>query len=222
MALTILYVGKDEVLEAFDKRAKKPYWAVFDKGVNLYQFEQDDFEMSKEVLADFLDVCIKRKYANPLTLKFCSESEDAYSAKSKCYGNFAFQCSESAPAPNFNPTDIQAYYMNEINTLKAEINAMKMKWDPLDEDDDENEEDEESDTQRMINGVNTILENPLVIGLINRLTAGNARVNNLAGADLHKAEYYVQLLFEKGVTVDHLRKLSEMSEPKIKMLLSML
>lgn len=222
MALTVLYTGKDEVLEAFDKRAKKPYWVIFDGNHNLYQYEGEDYEDSKMILNDFLDHCIKKNYQNSLTFKFPSISEDAYTKNVKAYSSFVFDVTaKQNNIPITAGNELQAYYLNEINSLKAEINAMRMKWDPI-EDEEEEEEDEESETQRMINGVNTILENPLVIGLINKLTAGNTRVNNLAGTDLHKAEYYVQLLFEKGVTVDHLRKLAEMPQTKIKMLLTML
>jgi len=221
MALTILYIGKEEVLEAFEKRAKKPYWAVFDKGINLYQYEDNDFEQSKEVLSEFLDLCVKRSYANPLTLKFCSESEEAYNSKSKSYGNFTFQSSNAAaPAPIFAGSDLQAYYMNEINTLKAEINAMKMKWDPIEEEEEE-EEEEESDSMRLINGVSTILDHPLIAGLVAKLTSGQQQARTLAGTETD-ADIYIQMLFKKGVTLDHLRKLAEMPETKIKMLLTML
>jgi hypothetical protein len=219
MALTILYIGKEEVLEAFEKRAKKAYWAVFDKGINLYQYEDNDFEQSKEVLSEFLDLCIKRNYANPLTLKFCSESEEAYNAKSKSYGNFTFQCSASAPAPTYVGADLQTFYINEINALKAEINAMKMKWDPIEEEEDE-EEEEESDSMRLLSGVNTLLDHPLIAGLVARFTTGQQQPRTLAGVD--NVDEYLQILYKKGLTPDHLRKLSEMPESKIKMLLTML
>lgn len=220
MSLIARYIGKDEVLYAFDKKAKHPYFSIWDKSQCIVQYAGEDFEEAKEIIEDEIDISIKRNYTNTLTLKLHPEKEKAYTTKSPTYANFAFVCQNTLPAtmPHVN-NDVTMFYANEIQNLKAEINALKMKEEP--EEDDDEEEEEENKGMALINGVNTLLEHPIVAGLIARWTNGTAPVRNLAGVN-SSVDECIKTLFSKGVTVEHLQKLADMPEPKIKMLLSML
>ena len=223
MSLIARYIGKDEVLYAYEKKAKHPFFSIWDKSQCIVQYNGDDYEEAKEIIADEIDISVKRNYTNTLTLKLHPEKEKAYTTKSATYANFAFVCQNNLPAiMPAHPGDASAYYANEIQNLRAEINALKMKEiEPDDESDDDDQDDEQPEGMALINGVNTLLEHPLIAGLITKWTTGNTPVRNLAGVN-YTLEECLQTLFNKGVTVQHLQKLAEMPESKIKMLISML
>ena len=69
-----------------------------------------------------------------------------------------------------------------------------------------------------------MLEHPLVVGLINKwIQQPSQAPRNLAGVETETSlEEILKTLFSKGVKIEHLKKLSEMSTDKIQMLISML
>lgn len=223
MTLIARYIGKDEVLYAYDKKAKHPYFSIWDKSQCIVQYNGDDYDEAKEIISDEIDISVKRNYTNTLTLKLHPEKEKAYTTKSPTYANFAFICQNTLPAimPTADNIGASAYYANEIQNLRAEINALKMKETEPDDEEEDDEDDEQPEGMALINGVNTLLEHPLIAGLITKWTSGSQPVRNLAGVN-NTLEECLETLFNKGVTVQHLQKLAEMPEAKIKMLLSML
>lgn len=220
MALIPRYIGRDEVIEAFEKKAKQPYFSMWDKSAPICQYNGDDFNEAIEMIEDEIKLNNKRGYTNPLTIKLHSESEKIYTTKSPCYCSFAFICQDQPiiTTPTVQPADINGYYQSQINSLRAEIDALKMK--EIEPDDEEEEDEEEDDDQ--LGSIGKILDHPLVSGLINKIIANPQRVSNLAGIDNGEAEHYLNVLYSKGLTLDHLRKLAEMPESKITMLLNML
>lgn len=215
------HIGKNAVLSFFETEAETPCFSLWVKSVKQTQYCGDDMDKAVEKLEHWLDIYEKEKFEQIVILKLHNEKEKAYTLKSPVLSQIYFKISDSKPVPQGN--ELNAYYINEINTLRAELNAIKLRELPeADEDDEDDEDDEESETQRTINGVKEIIEHPLIAGLIGKWINGNQPVHNLAGVEHNTADEYVQMLFKKGVTLDHLRKLAEMPEAKIKMLLTML
>ena len=92
-------------------------------------------------------------------------------------------------------------------------------------------EDDFEEEEKPLSPINAMLNNPEiqqalvsgVMGMLGNLLGNSGTVKSLAGADdQNEAIDLLNVLLNKGVTVDHLRKLSEMSEPKLKSLLLML
>ena len=222
MALIASYVGKNEVLNAFEKRAKVPYFSIWDGTRIIVQYNDDDFEEAKEIISDEFDIKCKRNYTNICVLKLHSEKEKVYTAKSLTTANLYFSWLDTIQPQPINVStgaDMNAFYINEINNLRAEINALKLK------EDNEEEEDEEEEDKNGLGQIGDILNHPLATQLVGWLTSNinnGQRVNNLAGVEEQTAQQYVQMLFNKGVTIEHLRKLAEMPQAKIKILLTML
>lgn len=90
------------------------------------------------------------------------------------------------------------------------------------------EAEDEQDEPEQMGALGSILNNPqvqtLLIGALGKLFAGNAPQGSaIAGInDNNEVALIVDQLMSKGVTVDHLRKLNEMSEVRLKSLLIML
>lgn len=94
------------------------------------------------------------------------------------------------------------------------------------------EEEEDTPEEQGLAGLGSILNNPqvqtLLIGALGKLFTGNAPMGaNIAGIpsninELSEVHLIVDQLMNKGVTLDHLRKLNDMGEMKLKSLLLML
>lgn len=217
------YKGKNEVIEAFDTYAEKPYFSIWNRSAMYIRYNGEDFDEAKERISHIIDSCVKEGDNAVLTLRLHPEKEKTYTTKSATYANFSFLSSEAMPAQNAISGDVNAVLLNEINNLRAEINALKMQQTA---DDDEEEEEEDNDSALgMVGQIQKVCDIPIVAqtlgALINKWSTGAQRVNNLAGTD-PTAEECIKMLFSKGVTVKHLQKLAEMPEAKIKMLLTML
>lgn len=211
-------VGKDDILEKFDFYAEQPYFSMWKKGDILGRYKGDDFDEAKEYLTKLID--INKVETEPLTICLHTESAKTYDKKSPTYAKFTVLINEDSkysPAPAAQKVaGAEAYLMSEIERLRAEIDAMRLKQDI---EEDEDEEEEESDDA--LGSFTKIIEHPIIAGLISSWTNNPQKVNNLAGTtdDINEC---LSVLFSKGVTITHLKKLADMPESKIKLLLSML
>jgi len=220
MSLTVKYYGLDEVLEYFDKYAKQPYFSIWDRNSCHIQYSGDSFDEAKEIITDEINLLKKRNYENPLTIKLHTEKSKVYTSTNKDYNSCAvFVCYDSAigsalmPAQQ-NNNQATIMLLNEINALKSEVNALKSEKI-------EYEEEEEDSETNFINGVNQALEHPIIAGLLNKLIFG--KQPSLAGVNTNlDLDDCIKTLFDKGVTIEHLRKLADMPKDKISMLISML
>lgn len=212
------HTGKNAVLSFFETEAETPYFSLWVKSQKQTQYNGSDMDKAVEKLEHWLDIYEKENFDKIVTLKLHIDKEKDYTTKSAVLSQIYFKIGETKPLPQTN--DFNAYYINEINNLRAELNALKLKEQP--EEEDEEEDEEESQTQKTINGVLGALEHPVIAGLLTKMFSGSQPVRNLAGVNEETADEYVQMLFKKGVTLEHLRKLAEMPEAKIKMLLTML
>jgi hypothetical protein len=212
------HTGKNSVLSFFETEAETPYFSLWVKSQKQTQYTGADMDKAVEKLEHWLNIYEKENFDKIVILKLHIDKEKDYTTKSAVLSQIYFKIGETKPVIQGN--DLNAYYINEINNLRAEINALKLKENI--EEEEEEEEEEENATQKTINGVLGALEHPVIAGLLNRMFTGGQPVRNLAGVNEGTADQYVQMLFNKGVTLDHLRKLAEMPEAKIKMLLTML
>jgi hypothetical protein len=211
------HTGKNAVLSFFETEAETPYFSLWVKSQKQTQYTGADMDKAVEKLEHWLNIYEKENFDKIVILKLHIDKEKDYTTKSAVLSQIYFKIGETKPAIQGN--DLNAYYINEINNLRAEINALKLKENIEEE---EEEQEEENQTQKTINGVLGALEHPVIAGLLNRMFTNGQPVRNLAGVNEGNADQYVQMLFSKGVTLDHLRKLAEMPEAKIKMLLTML
>jgi hypothetical protein len=210
------HIGKEAVLSFFETEAETPYFSLWVKSQKQTQYNGGDIDKAVEKLEHWLEIYEKENFDKIVILKLHAEKEKEYTNKSGVLSQIYFKIGETKPVIAGNDTSV--YLINEINNLRAELNALKLKEQPDEEDE---EEDEEDPAQKTINGVLGALEHPVIAGLLTKMFSNNQPVaRNLAGTDT--ADQYVQMLFSKGVTLEHLRKLAEMPQAKIQMLLTML
>ena len=213
------HIGKNAVLQFFETEAEAPYFSLWVKSQKQTQYNGADMDKAVEKLEHWLNIYEKENFDKIIILKLHQDKEKDYTTKSPVLSQIYFKINNT-PTQVANVGDMNAFYINEINNLRAEINALKLK-----ETTDEEEEEEEEEDKNGLGQIGDILNHPLATQLVGWLTSNinnGQRVNNLAGVEEQTAQQYVQMLFDKGVTIEHLRKLAEMPQAKIKMLLTML
>lgn len=222
MSYQARYIGLDEVIDAFKKKAKSPYFSLWLKGQPITQFRDGDtIDDAIDKITEEIELGIKRQITHEHELLLHTKKEKDYTRKSESYAVIGFRCFEiPTGSPASDPhSAYNMYAMNqELNRLKSEIAALQAEKIESDDDDDEPE-----DQNNFMSGFNQMLEHPLVVGLINKWIQQPNQVRNLAGIDDDKTlQETINTLFAKGVNLDHLKKLAAMPESQIKMLLQML
>mgnify|MGYP001301366338 CR=1 FL=1 len=221
MSYQARYIGLDEVLEAFHKKAKTPYFSMWMKGQPVCQYTGDDMDEAIELITEEIELNKKRQVTHESELFLHTKKEKQYSRKSDSYAVIGFRSFEinmiGSPADHGG---YNTYAMhNELNIIKSQLAALQATAaaDP-DEDDDEDDDD------TMMGSFNKMIEHPLVVGMINKWMAGSATVTALAGVtpSSESLQETINLLFSKGVQLQHLQKLAAMDKDKIQMLINML
>ena len=221
MSYQAKYIGLDEVLDVFRKRAKTPYFSMWIKGQPVIQYTGDDIDEAIDIITDEIELNIKRDITHEHELFLHSKKEKQYSRKSDSYSVIGFRSFEINKIGS--PADHGAYntyaMQNELNIIKSQLAALQATA-AANPDDDEDDEDDDS----MLGSFNKIVEHPLVVGLINKWMTGTAPVQALAGVTPtnESLQETINLLFSKGVQLHHLQKLAAMDETKIQMLINML
>jgi hypothetical protein len=219
MSYQARYIGLDEVLEALQNKAKAPYFSLWCKGAPVVQYhEGDTMEDVINKITHEIELGVKRQISHEYELYLHSKKEKIYTRKSESYAMINFRCFDM-PAGISGTDPHQAYNMyamhQEMNRLKSEIAALQTA--KVDEEDDEDDEPENN----LISGFNQMLEHPLVVGLINKWIQAPV-TKNLAGVHDQSLDETINILFSKGVQLEHLQKLAAMPADKIQMLLTML
>lgn len=215
------FIGKETILESFERKAKTPYFAVFD-GRKCHEWnDQNDFEVAVNLLDSCIDDMQTAGNDRLFTIKLYSSCPKEFKYNDNTIEMYC-QLPLKATLINHPATSHESLILQKLNELESKINAIPGE---------EVEEDEEDKTA--LGKITTILDHPivqqfapiLITGLASMFGVKENQTNQiaLAGIDpeteLHEA---LNVLFSKGVTLDHIKKLSALPKEKITMLLSML
>jgi len=219
--------GVNALMEWFDDHAEQPYYSVW-RGRNLsFSWNNDDMEAGRLKLLNDITFAEHNNVSEVLTLKLHNKKDKSgyITSSTPTYGSLDFRPS---------PMEQQVYGVSVPNTANSyamekildKLNVLESKIAGYESMDDDFEEEE-----KPLSPINAMLNNPEiqqalvsgVMGMIGSLLGNSGTVKSLAGADdQNEAIDLLNVLLNKGVTVDHLRKLSEMSDTKLKSLLLML
>jgi hypothetical protein len=227
--------GTRRIMEWFDRNATTPYFSVWSnttpskKELNFGWYEED-LEAGRNKLENDLDA-LEQNGVNELytILLHQKKNKDGYiTLDTPYYASLKFRAAE-LEQPMIMPMQHIAG-MSSNHRLESVLEKMmetqnmiltKLSADEFDEEEDDNDEND------MIGG---LMKNPEIQAMI---MGGIGKIFNLAGekpvavagvTELNEDEVFtiVNSLMDKGVTIEHLRKLNEMSSVKLNSLLLML
>lgn len=227
--------GTRRIMEWFDRNATTPYFSVWSnttpskKELNFGWYEED-LEAGRNKLENDLDA-LEQNGVNELytILLHQKKNKDGYiTLDTPYYASLKFRAAE-LEQPMIMPMQHIAG-MGSNHRLESVLEKMmetqnmiltKLSADEFEEEEDDNDEND------MIGG---LMKNPEIQAMI---MGGIGKIFNLAGekpvavagvTELNEDEVFtiVNSLMDKGVTIEHLRKLNEMSSVKLSSLLLML
>lgn len=219
--------GVNALMEWFDDHAEQPYYSVW-RGRNLsFSWNNDDMEAGRLKLLNDISFAEQNNVSEVLTLKLHNKKDKSgyITSSTPTYGSLDFrpspmeQMNYGVSVPHSSNNYAMEKILDKLNVLESRIAG----YESMEEDHDEEE--------KPLSPINAMLNNPDIqqalvtgiLGMVGGLFGGAAHVKSLAGAeDQHEAIELLNVLMNKGVTVDHLRKLADMSDAKLKSLLLML
>lgn len=227
------YIGKDSILNYFDKSVNKklPIFSVQEGNSIHLSYSGKDYEEAKELLSDWLDDCSENNYDNNVYIYLHNPiaKGDVFNKKNH-YNTKLVQ-----PVEKIHNTDSSSYYLKkEIDSLKSELNALK---EVQINSDTEEEEEEPQSIMGFVNGllkqdeIKTMLISGISTWINNKVFKSNnvaiagsvtEQKSDLTESDIANLNKYIAITLQKGATIEHYKKLSEMETSQFQMLLKML
>lgn len=228
--------GYEATAKIWENRRVSPFWAIFCKNLPTAQYNGNDYDEAEEKLQRFFEDTVNGDGASVIyEFRTYAEQKNRYDKKDAAHSTFFFSVSDRPVTMSGvnNPFPASDYFLQNIdaklNELTSKINALEAE--KLNAEDEDEDEDEEQVNQLGI--WKEILSTPIVSGLIGAVTdkllnvkTDSKIITNLAGVpdenERAACYQYVEILLQKGVKPEHLKKLAEMPAVKIKSLLLML
>lgn len=227
--------GTRRIMEWFDRNATTPYFSVWSnttpskKELNFGWYEED-LEAGRNKLENDLDA-LEQNGVNELytILLHQKKNKDGYiTLDTPYYASLKFRAAELEQPMVMPMQHIAGFNSNQRleSVLEKMMETQNMILTKLSSDEFD-EEDEDEDQNDVIGG---LMKNPEIQAMI---MGGIGKIFNMAGdkpvavagvTELNEDEVFaiVNSLMDKGVTIEHLRKLNEMNSMKLNSLLLML
>jgi hypothetical protein len=154
----------------------------------------------------------------------------SYTHADNCYTMLYCQAkhAQSAAMPESINGNLYPLY-NMIEKQNENINALISKVNAIEAEETEESEPIVSSEAKLIEQINGFSNSPLGVlaatylpRFLDKILPPQKTVAGIAGTEPTDLEETINILFSKGVTLDHLQKLAAMPEAKIKMLITML
>jgi hypothetical protein len=214
------------IIEQF-KKYNTPFFSIYNGKDRVCINELNDQDEATEILETYLNGVEKGNFKIKL---FKNIPKTGITEKTEAYIIIPFE-----KRIEYSNEDKMLYYnggggthfLNEkINQMQKEIDFLKTKNELISNELDDEEVEDEAET----NYLGAILGNPAVMSVLTSL-ATNIGANlftqkqkpmAMAGIEETTLNDIINVLFEKGVTEDDLKKLSEMPKEKLSFLVTML
>ena len=224
-----MVTGTRGVMEWFDRNSTTPYYSVWCNRQLLFSWNSDDLEEGRNKLENDLIAIESNGVGDLLTIKLHPKKEKGgfITDKTPIYASLNFRPAELERA-YYSPGHIAGTGSNQLADAIARLTeTQNLILSKLSEEEFEEEEKEESALGKLIN--NPAVQG-LAIGYISKILGlSNMDTTNLqtgiAGINELNEDEVLQIvssLMDKGVTIDHLRKLDQMPQAKLSSLLLML
>jgi hypothetical protein len=213
--LTVPYVGKESIINGYETLAKCPYFSIWLNNAIVYSFSGDSKEEGAEMLETILNNIASIDQVFTVRLHNALPAKNDTYTKNETAASIMY-CSLVNPSAIIAGTGVDpnlALIMQRLNAIESDLKA---KNEEVVE-----EEEEQDPNEKLIGQISGIVNSP-VVGLLIEYFRPKQPVTHLAGVDESNIETILKTLFSKGVTIDHLKKLSEYPKEKISMLLQML
>jgi len=228
--------GTKRIMEWFDRNATTPYFSVWSsttpskKELNFGWYEED-LEAGRNKLENDLDA-LEQNGVNELytILLHQKKNKDGYiTLDTPYYASLKFRAAELEQPMVLPMQHIAGFNSNQRleSVLERMMETQNMILTKLSAEEFDEEEEDEDDEKDMVSGLikSPEMQAMIISGITKLFNMGTDKSVAVAGVtELNEDEVFtiVNSLMNKGVTLEHLRKLDEMPSMKLNSLLLML
>jgi hypothetical protein len=225
-----MVTGTRGIMDWFDRNATSPYYSVWvNRKQLLFSWNDDDMEAGRSKLEDDLAAIEQNNNNDLIIIKLHPKKDKAgyITDKTPIYGSLVCRASE-LERPNYGMQMAGMGYNSKMeNVLERVLETQNAILTKLNAEELEEEEEEEKDKGILGNILNSPqMQTLLIAGMTKLLGIGGTDpvATGLAGIeeDTNEAIIILNSLMNKGVSIDHLRKLNQMGAMQLKTLLNML
>lgn len=212
--LTVPYVGKESIINGYETLAKCPYFSIWLNNAIVYSFSGDSKDEGVEMLETILNNIASIDQVFTVRLHNALPAKNDTYTKNETAASIMY-CSLVNPSAIIAGTGLDpnlALIMQRLNAIESDLKAKNEV---------EEEEEEQDPNEKLIGQISGIVNSP-VVGLLIEYLKPRQPITHLAGVDESNIETILNTLFSKGVTINHLRRLSEYPKEKINMLIQMI
>lgn len=220
MAAKAAYIGIEKILSAFEEKADTPFFSMWWGKTKFEQSTTNDFDKAKDKIENQVKAFLEEDINDVFIIALHPEKKVSYTP-ADLKDSVQMFCQAKKSDSNYYPGNthnVNYEILQKLNAMESKINAL--------EEDTEDDTDSISGNDDMIakylDKINAFANSPLVIAGLGMLAGKSVTSPALASPDEDELSKILTTLFQKGVTLDHLKKLSEYPAAKIKMLLSMM
>jgi len=219
MAAKATYIGVDKILTAFEEKADTPFFSLWVGKARAEMNKDNDIEKAISKLEKQIKAFQEEEMNDIFVIALHPEKKVSYKFEDCKDATLMYCQAKRSEAPAIYQGNISAanyQILEKLNSIESRINAIES------EEIETEEEGEEIGSAEavLIDKINGIVNSPLVGVLMQLFSKQPAQVTALAGTD--DLNEILNTLFDKGVTVQHLKKLASYPKEKISMLLTML
>jgi hypothetical protein len=225
-----MVTGTRGIMEWFDDNANTPYYSVWSgpKQMN-FSWNDDDQDAGRQILEKNISAFEQNGVGSLLTLKLHPKKDKAghITNVTPHYASIQFRPAELERAI-YNPraiAGIDSGLSERLRNLEETNNLILSKLSA--QEFEEEEEEQPNHFQNLLNSPQ--VQGLMIAGISKFLGIDNSSVSGMPGAiaglnELNENEVIeiVNNLMNKGVTIEHLRKLNQMDSSKLSYLLNML
>ena len=218
-----MVTGTKGLMDWLDRNSISPYYSVWCGKQLLFSWNDDDKEAGSNKLENDLYAIEQNGVGDILTIKLHPKKEK---------GGFITDKTPIYASLNFRPAELERsnmYGMQPMGSVNSRLESMLEKMLENQAILMQQDEDEDDIVERPKSGIEALIDSPHVQGLIIAGLSKMFKLDNqptgIAGineANANEALVLLSNLMDKGVTVDHLKKLDQMSNAKLQSLLIML
>ena len=218
-----MVTGTKGLMDWLDRNAISPYYSVWCGKQLLFSWNDDDKEAGSNKLESDLYAIEQNGVGDLLTVKLHPKKEK---------GGFITDKTPIYASLNFRPAELERsnmYGMQPMGSVNSRLESMLEKMLENQAILMQQDEDEDDIVERPKSGIEALIDSPHVQGLIIAGLSKMFKLDNqptgIAGINEANANEAIELLsnlMDKGVTVDHLKKLNQMTNAKLQSLLIML
>jgi hypothetical protein len=221
MAAKAAYIGLEKILSAFEEKADTPFFSMWWGKTKFEQSTINDFDKAKDKIENQVKAFLEEDINDIFIIALHPEKKVSYTPadlKDSVQMFCQTKKTDSFFYPGNSSNNVNFEILEKLRAMESKINAL--------EDDTEEDTDSISGNDDVIakylDKINSIVNSPVAIAGMGLLAGKAVTSSALASPDEDELSKILTTLFQKGVTIAHLKKLSEYPANKIQMLLSMM